>query len=96
MEEEFEPEVAVSDIPEVKLFGKWTTSDVQINDISLTVMLLVLNSQIVINDCHVKKEIFHIMSKLLFLISIKKNSTVLNFQLYCCFLVTSFKTIPPD
>ena len=39
MEEEFDTEVAVSDIPEIKLFGKWTTSDVQINDISLTVWI---------------------------------------------------------
>ena len=37
MEEDFDTEVAVSDAPEIKLFGKWTTSDVQINDISLTV-----------------------------------------------------------
>ena len=37
MDEDIDTEVAVSEIPEIKLFGKWTTSDVQINDISLTV-----------------------------------------------------------
>ena len=34
---EEDKEVVVSDAPEIKLFGRWTTSDVQINDISLTV-----------------------------------------------------------
>jgi len=37
MDEELERDIGVSEAPEVKLFGKWTTSDVQINDISLTV-----------------------------------------------------------
>jgi len=37
MDEELEKDIGVSEAPEVKLFGKWTTSDVQINDISLTV-----------------------------------------------------------
>merc|ERR1712209_279268 len=29
-------ETVVAETPEIKLFGRWTTSDVQINDISLT------------------------------------------------------------
>jgi small subunit ribosomal protein S5e len=29
--------VAVAELPEVKLFGKWSTDDVQVSDISLTV-----------------------------------------------------------
>lgn len=31
------PAVAVAELPEVKLFGKWSTDDVQVSDISLTV-----------------------------------------------------------
>lgn len=29
--------VTVAELPEVKLFGKWSTDDVQVSDISLTV-----------------------------------------------------------
>uniref|UniRef100_H2YXR5 Small ribosomal subunit protein uS7 n=1 Tax=Ciona savignyi TaxID=51511 RepID=H2YXR5_CIOSA len=36
----------VAEAPEVKLFGQWTTSDVQINDISLTVRLLASKRQV--------------------------------------------------
>ena len=28
---------AVAELPEIKLFGKWSTDDVQVSDISLTV-----------------------------------------------------------
>ena len=31
------PAVAVAELPEIKLFGKWSTDDVQVSDISLTV-----------------------------------------------------------
>lgn len=34
--EEWSEDAVVAEAPEIKLFGKWTTSDVQINDISLT------------------------------------------------------------
>ena len=30
---------AVAEMPEIKLFGKWSTEDVQVSDISLTVSL---------------------------------------------------------
>ena len=34
---EWETAPAVAESPEIKLFGKWSTDDVQINDISLQV-----------------------------------------------------------
>lgn len=34
---EWETAPAVAETPEIKLFGKWSTDDVQINDISLQV-----------------------------------------------------------
>lgn len=34
---EWENAPAVAETPEIKLFGKWSTDDVQINDISLQV-----------------------------------------------------------
>lgn len=37
MAEDWTEEAVVAEAPEIKLFGKWTTTDVQINDISLTV-----------------------------------------------------------
>lgn len=32
-----EPAPAVAELPEIKLFGKWSSDDVQVSDISLTV-----------------------------------------------------------
>lgn len=32
--------VPVQELPEIKLFGKWSSSDVQVSDISLTVSFL--------------------------------------------------------
>ncbi len=37
MAEDWEAVPAVAESPEIKLFGKWSTDDVQINDISLQV-----------------------------------------------------------
>jgi len=37
MAEDWEAAPAVAETPEIKLFGKWSTDDVQINDISLQV-----------------------------------------------------------
>lgn len=37
MAEDWEAAPAVAESPEIKLFGKWSTDDVQINDISLQV-----------------------------------------------------------
>ncbi len=37
MAEDWEAAPAVAESPEIKLFGKWSTEDVQINDISLQV-----------------------------------------------------------
>lgn len=34
---DWETAPAVAETPEIKLFGKWSTDDVQINDISLQV-----------------------------------------------------------
>ena len=31
------PPVVAAELPEVKLFGKWSTDDVQVSDMSLTV-----------------------------------------------------------
>ena len=52
MEENWEEDVEVAaenaqpettcDIPEIKLFGKWPSDDVQVNDISLTVSEFIL------------------------------------------------------
>uniref|UniRef100_A0A8C1UJK0 Small ribosomal subunit protein uS7 n=1 Tax=Cyprinus carpio TaxID=7962 RepID=A0A8C1UJK0_CYPCA len=39
MAEDWEAVPAVAETPEIKLFGKWSTDDVQINDISLQVCL---------------------------------------------------------
>lgn len=39
MAEDWEAAPAVAETPEIKLFGKWSTDDVQINDISLQVCL---------------------------------------------------------
>lgn len=36
---EWETAPAVAETPEIKLFGKWSTDDVQINDISLQVRI---------------------------------------------------------
>lgn len=38
MAEDWEAAPAVAETPEIKLFGKWSTEDVQINDISLQVL----------------------------------------------------------
>ena len=35
---DWETAPAVTETPDIKLFGKWSTDDVQINDISLQVM----------------------------------------------------------
>jgi len=35
-----EPAPVVAELPEIKLFGKWSTEDVQVSDISLTVRTL--------------------------------------------------------
>ena len=35
-----EPAPVVAELPEIKLFGKWSTEDVQVSDISLTVCTL--------------------------------------------------------
>lgn len=37
---DWETAPAVAETPEIKLFGKWSTDDVQINDISLQVLYL--------------------------------------------------------
>lgn len=36
---DWETAPAVAETPEIKLFGKWSTDDVQINDISLQVRI---------------------------------------------------------
>lgn len=33
--------VAAPELPEIKLFGRWTSDDVQVNDMSLTVSILI-------------------------------------------------------
>jgi len=33
------PVVTAPEVPDIKLFGKWSTEDVQVSDISLTVSL---------------------------------------------------------
>ena len=38
----------LAELPEVKLFGKWSTDDVQVSDISLTVSSLPLSSDQII------------------------------------------------
>uniref|UniRef100_A0A8C6V2W9 Ribosomal protein S5 n=1 Tax=Neogobius melanostomus TaxID=47308 RepID=A0A8C6V2W9_9GOBI len=44
---DWEPAPAVAETPEIKLFGKWSTDDVQINDISLQNPLQVLVNAII-------------------------------------------------
>ena len=39
MENWDEPAPVVAELPEIKLFGKWSTDDVQVSDISLTVSI---------------------------------------------------------
>ena len=34
------PAAQVAELPEIKLFGKWSSEDVQVSDISLTVSVL--------------------------------------------------------
>ena len=34
-----EPSVVAAEMPEVKLFGKWSSEEVQVSDISLTVSI---------------------------------------------------------
>ena len=40
----------VAELPEVKLFGKWSTDDVQVNDISLNVRFSIIQIQMILND----------------------------------------------
>lgn len=45
-----EPAAPQVELPEIKLFGKWSSEDVQVNDISLTVStVLVLNFLLFMN-----------------------------------------------
>lgn len=37
MTENWDEPAAAVELPEIKLFGKWSSDDVQVNDISLTV-----------------------------------------------------------
>lgn len=34
------PVVSAPEVPDIKLFGKWSTEDVQVSDISLTVSIM--------------------------------------------------------
>uniref|UniRef100_A0A4W4FPD5 Small ribosomal subunit protein uS7 domain-containing protein n=1 Tax=Electrophorus electricus TaxID=8005 RepID=A0A4W4FPD5_ELEEL len=47
MAEDWETTPAVTETPEIKLFGKWSTDDVQINDISLQNPLQILVNAII-------------------------------------------------
>uniref|UniRef100_A0AAY4E6E2 Small ribosomal subunit protein uS7 domain-containing protein n=1 Tax=Denticeps clupeoides TaxID=299321 RepID=A0AAY4E6E2_9TELE len=47
MAEDWESTPAVAESPEIKLFGKWSTEDVQINDISLQNPLQILVNAII-------------------------------------------------
>uniref|UniRef100_A0A671P1S0 40S ribosomal protein S5 n=4 Tax=Cyprininae TaxID=2743694 RepID=A0A671P1S0_9TELE len=47
MAEDWEAVPAVAETPEIKLFGKWSTDDVQINDISLQNPLQILVNAII-------------------------------------------------
>uniref|UniRef100_A0A672KEI8 40S ribosomal protein S5-like n=1 Tax=Sinocyclocheilus grahami TaxID=75366 RepID=A0A672KEI8_SINGR len=47
MAEDWEAVPAVAESPEIKLFGKWSTEDVQINDISLQNPLQILVNAII-------------------------------------------------
>uniref|UniRef100_A0A673M6H5 Small ribosomal subunit protein uS7 domain-containing protein n=1 Tax=Sinocyclocheilus rhinocerous TaxID=307959 RepID=A0A673M6H5_9TELE len=47
MAEDWEAVPAVAESPEIKLFGKWSTDDVQINDISLQNPLQILVNAII-------------------------------------------------
>ena len=49
MENWDEPAPVVAELPEIKLFGKWSTDDVQVSDISLTVSNMVQSAVILVN-----------------------------------------------
>jgi hypothetical protein len=43
----------VAELPEIKLFGKWSTEDVQVSDISLTVSIKKLSAYSCLDLCQV-------------------------------------------
>ena len=38
--ENWDEPAAVAEVPEIQLFGKWSSDDVQVSDISLTVSMI--------------------------------------------------------
>ena len=41
-----EPAPTTAELPEIKLFGKWSSDEVQVSDISLTVSIVIVTRQL--------------------------------------------------